>query len=136
MTDTIPPVPLTLPSRVDQAFPMLTSAQIARLAVHGQVRHVQRGEVLMEAGEQTPRFFVVTAGHIAIVRPSGVTEELVAVLRPGQFTGEVTMRSGRRGPVRIRAGEAVAVRAPVQTGGHHDTVLLLAPLLQRVELTP
>ena len=70
MTDTIPPVPLTLPSRVDQAFPMLTSAQIARLAVHGPVRHVQRGEVLMEAGEQTPRFFVVTAGHIAIVRPS------------------------------------------------------------------
>ena len=35
MTDTIPPVPLTLPSRVDQAFPMLTSAQMARLAVHG-----------------------------------------------------------------------------------------------------
>ena len=50
MTDTMLPVPLTLPSRVDQVFPTLTAAQIARLAVHGQVRHVQRGEVLMEAG--------------------------------------------------------------------------------------
>src|SRR2546428_13893930 len=109
MTDTIPPVPLTLPSRVDQAFPILTSEQIARIAAHGQVRHVQRGEVLMEVGEQTPRFFVVTAGHIAIVRPSGNTEEPVAVLRPGQFTGEVTMLSGRRGFVRIRAGEPGAV---------------------------
>src|SRR5205809_7184657 len=105
MADTIPPVPLTLTSRVDQAFPMLTSAQIARIAVHGQVRHVQRGEVLMEVGEQTPRFFVVTAGHIAIVRPSGDTEEPVAVLRPGQFTGEVTMLSGRRGFVGMRGGE-------------------------------
>jgi thioredoxin reductase (NADPH) len=142
MTDTIPPVPLTLTSRVDQAFPMLTSAQIARIAVHGQVRHVQRGEVLMEAGEQTPRFFVVTAGHIAIVRPSGVTEELVAVLRPGQFTGEVTMLSGRRGLVRIRAGEAGAVielerdhvLALVQTDGELSEILLRAFLLRRVEL--
>ena len=142
MTDTIPPVPLTLTSRVDQAFPMLTSAQIARIAVHGQVRHVQRGEVLMEAGEQTPRFFVVTAGHIAIVRPSGVTEELVVVLRPGQFTGEVTMLSGRRGLVRIRAGEAGAVvelerdyvLALVQTDGELSEILLRAFILRRVEL--
>src|SRR6266705_2607914 len=142
MTDTIPPVPLTLNSRVDQAFPMLTSAQIARIAVHGQVRHVQRGEVLMEAGEQTPRFFVVTAGHIAIVRPSGVTEELVVVLRPGQFTGEVTMLSGRRGLVRIRAGEAGAVvelerdyiLALVQTDGELSEILLRAFILRRVEL--
>jgi len=133
---------LTLTSRVDQAFPMLTSAQIARIAVHGQVRHVQRGEVLMEAGEQTPRFFVVTAGHIAIVRPSGVTEELVAVLRPGQFTGEVTMLSGRRGLVRIRAGEAGAVialerdhvLALVQTDGELSEILLRAFILRRVEL--
>jgi thioredoxin reductase (NADPH) len=142
MTDTIPSVPLTLASRVDQVFPMLTSEQIARIAAHGQVRHVQRGEVLMEVGEQTPRFFVVTAGHIAIVRPSGVTEEFVAVLQPGQFTGEVTMLSGRRGFVRIRAGEPGAVievarehvLALVQTDGELSEILLRAFLLRRVEL--
>jgi thioredoxin reductase (NADPH) len=142
MTDTIPSVPLTLAARVDQVFPMLTSEQIARIAAHGQVRHVQRGEVLMEVGEQTPRFFVVTAGHIAIVRPSGVTEEFVAVLQPGQFTGEVTMLSGRRGFVRIRAGEPGAVievarehvLALVQTDGELSEILLRAFLLRRVEL--
>src|SRR5262244_1682128 len=109
MKNTMPSVPLALTSRVDQVFPMLTPEQIARLAVHEQVRHVQRGEVLMEAGDQPSRFFVVTAGHIAIVRPSGGTEEPVAVLQPGQFTGEITMLSGRRGFVRIRAGEPGAV---------------------------
>ena len=69
MTDTTPPVPLTLASRVDQVFPTLTPEQIARLAVHGQVRHVQRGEVLMEAGEQPSRFFVVTAGTSRLSGP-------------------------------------------------------------------
>jgi len=63
MPETTPPVPLTLASRVGQVFPILTPEQIARIAVHGQVRHVQRGEVLMETAEQPPRFFVVTAGH-------------------------------------------------------------------------
>ncbi len=142
MTDTIPPVPLTRASRVDQVFPTLTAAQIARLAVHGQVRHVQRGEVLMEAGEQPSRFFVVTAGHIEIVRPSGSTEALVAVLRPGQFTGEVTMLSGRRGFVRMRAGEPGAVLeverdhvlALVQTDSELSEILLRAFLLRRVDL--
>ena len=142
MTDTMLPVPLTLASRVDQVFPTLTAAQIARLAVHGQVRPVQRGEVLMEAGEQPSRFFVVTAGHIEIVRPSGSTEALVAVLRPGQFTGEVTMLSGRRGFVRMRAGEPGAVieverdhvLALVQTDSELSEILLRAFLLRRVEL--
>ena len=142
MTDTMLPVPLTRASRVDQVFPTLTAAQIARLAVHGQVRHVQRGEVLMEAGEQPSRFFVVTAGHIEIVRPSGSTEALVAVLRPGQFTGEVTMLSGRRGFVRMRAGEPGAVLeverdhvlALVQTDSELSEILLRAFLLRRVDL--
>ena len=142
MPETTPPVPLTLASRVDQVFPTLTAAQIARLAVHGQVRHVQRGEVLMEAGEQPARFCVVTAGHIEMVRPSGGTEALVAVLRPGQFTGEVTMLSGRRGFVRMRAGEPGAVieverdhvLALVQTDSELSEILLRAFLLRRVEL--
>jgi hypothetical protein len=60
-------------------------AQIARLAAHGHVRPVQRGEGLAEAGEPLARFFVVTAGQVALVRPAGVTEARVAVLRPGPF---------------------------------------------------
>jgi CRP-like cAMP-binding protein len=51
---------------------------------------VQRGEVLVEAGMPTARFFVVTAGQIGIVRLSGATEELIAIYGPGMFTGEVT----------------------------------------------
>jgi thioredoxin reductase (NADPH) len=69
MTDPHLPVPLTLAARVDQVFPTLTPAQIARVAAHGQVRRVQPGEVLVEAGDQVVPFFVVMAGQVEIIQP-------------------------------------------------------------------
>ena len=142
MTDPYLPVPLTLAARVDQVFPTLTPAQIARVAAHGQVRHVQPGEVLIEAGDQVVPFFVVTAGQVDIVQPYGTTETLVAVHRPGQFTGEVNMLSGRRTLVRARAsasGEVIQLDrdhllALVQTDGELSEIFLRAFLLRRVEL--
>jgi thioredoxin reductase (NADPH) len=142
MTETTSPVPVTLASQVDQVFPTLTPAQLARLAALGHARQVQRGEVLAEAGEPLARFFVVTAGQVELVRPSGVTEALVAVLRPGQFTGEVTMLSGSRGLVRLRAGQAGAVielerqhlLALVQTDSELSDIFMRAFILRRVEL--
>jgi thioredoxin reductase (NADPH) len=142
MTETTSPLPLTLASPVDQVFPTLTPAQIARLTAHGHVRQVQRGEVLAEAGAPLARCFVVTAGQVELIRPAGVTEVLVAVLRPGQFTGEVTMLSGRRGLVRLRAGEAGAVielarehlLALVQTDSELSEIFMRAFILRRAEL--
>jgi thioredoxin reductase (NADPH) len=142
MTDRPPTVPLTLASPADQVFPTLTSEQIARIAPHGHARRVQRGEVLVEAGERTPRFFVVTAGTLELVRLSGVIEELVAVCQPGMFTGEVHMLSGRRGLVHIRAGDPGEVievdrehlLALVQTDSELSDILMRAFILRRVEL--
>ena len=142
MTEPYLPVPLTLAARVDQVFPTLTPAQIARVAAHGQVRQVQPGEVLFEAGDQVVPFFVVTAGQVDIVQPYGTTETLVAVHRPGQFTGEINMLSGRRMLVRARAsaaGEVIQLDhdhllALVQTDGELSEIFLRAFLLRRVEL--
>src|ERR1051325_2688528 len=93
MADNIQPLPLTSDSRAEQVFPTLTPAQAAR----GRVRRLQPGEVLLEAGERSTRFFVVTAGRLHIVRRVCESEELVAVLGPGQFTGEMNGLLGRRG---------------------------------------
>src|SRR5260370_21910748 len=89
-------VPIAEESRAEQMFPTLTAAQVARIAGHGRVRQVAQGDVLVEPGEQTARFFVVTEGQVEIVRPTRAAEEPMAVLRPGQFTGEVHTRLGRR----------------------------------------
>ena len=43
-------LPLTS-SRVEQIFPKLTPVQIRRIAVHGHMRAMQRGEVLVEQGD-------------------------------------------------------------------------------------
>ena len=141
MTDTNPPLSLPLPGAPDHMFPTLTPAQLGRIAAHGHTRQVQRGEVLIQPGEQTIRFFVVTAGQVEIVRPSGA-DEVVAVLRPGQFTGEINMLSGRRGFVRIRVSESGAVievdrehlLSLVQTDSELSEILLRAFILRRVEI--
>lgn len=142
MTDTTPAIPLTVSSRVEHVFPTLTPGQIARVARHGHVRQVQSGEVLVEAGDRTTRFFVVNKGQVDIVRPSGAAEELVAGLRAGQFTGEINMLSGRRGLVRIRASESSDVIeldrqhlvALVQTDSELSEIFMRAFILRRVEI--
>ena len=107
MTDTALPIsPLTLSSGAERMFPTLTPAQIKRIAAHGVLRSIRPGEVLIEAGARVVPFFVVTAGRVEAVRPSGKAETLVTIHEPGQFTGEVNMLSGRPALVRSRASES------------------------------
>src|SRR2546426_5752180 len=103
---TTTPAPAAPPpgQRVEHIYPTLTPAHVARIAAHGRRRQVERGEVLVEAGEQTARFFVVASGRIDIFRRSGRGEGLVVSFGPGMFTGEGTMLSGRRGLAQVRAG--------------------------------
>src|SRR6185369_3604124 len=116
--------------------------QISRVAVHGHARHVDEGEVLVQAGEQTARLFVVIAGQIEIVHASEEKEETVAVFPPGTFTGEATMLSGRRGLAQIRAtqaGEVIEVDREdllslVQTDSELGDIFMRAFILRRVEL--
>src|SRR6266487_2237750 len=91
--ETIRTLPLSPGARVDHVFPTLTPAQIARIAAHGSARPVEAGDVLIEEGRQEVPFFVVKAGQIEIVRRSDAGEAIVAVHRPGQFTGEANMLS-------------------------------------------
>ena len=142
ITDNTQPIPLTTGSLSDHVFPTLTPAQVARVQAHGRAREVKAGEVLVEAGEQSTRFFVVTAGEIRLVRQSGEVTEVVAVFGPGQFTGEINILSGRRGFVQIRAssaGEVIEVDrenllALVQTDSELSDILMRAFILRRVEL--
>jgi thioredoxin reductase (NADPH) len=137
-----PTMPAIVSARPDQIFPRLTAAQINRIAVHGHVRSVAAGEVLIEAGEHVVPFFVVKSGEVEIVRPDPARETLVAVHTAGHFTGETNMISGRRALFRARvrtAGEVIEVErdalvALVQTDEELGEILVRAFLLRRVEL--
>ena len=135
-----PPPSSSVAAPPDHMFPTLTPAQIARIGAHGLTRPIQGGEVLIEPGQQATRFFVVTAGQVEIVGPSGA--DPVAILQQGQFTGEVNMLSGRPGLVRLRVTEPGAVievdrqqlLGLVQTDSELSEILLRAFILRRVEI--
>src|SRR5688572_12081606 len=107
MSDPDPPIQLTsMASAAERMFPTLKPEQIARAAAHGHMRLVQTGEVLVEAGTQNTRFFIVRTGRLEIVRSPGPDEQVVTSLGPGQFTGETSMLAGRRAMVQTRVREA------------------------------
>jgi thioredoxin reductase (NADPH) len=134
--------PAAFIAQAERVFPILTPTQIARVAARGRVRPTRRGEVLFDAGAAVIPFFVVTAGEVEIVRPSGTAEELVVIHKPGQFTGEANMLTGRRSLVRGRvreSGEVIELDreqllALVQTDTELSEIIMRAFILRRVEL--
>jgi thioredoxin reductase (NADPH) len=129
-------------TNVEQTFPKLTLDQVARVAAHGRVRRVERGEVLVSVGMPTASFFVVNSGTIELVQPGGNGEATLRVITPGEFTGEVSMLSGRRYIVTLRVGEPgelIEVKrddllALVQTDAELSEILVRAFLLRRAAL--
>ena len=135
-------VPLTISPREEQIFPVLTAAQIARVDAHGKRRTLQRGEVLFEAGAQHYPSFVVLSGELEAVRNTCTGEEIAATARPGQFTGELNLVTGRRGLATIRvteSGEAIefhrdSLLAMLQTDAELSEIFMRAFILRRVML--
>lgn len=142
MSDTKPASEAFRGEQRDRMFPRLTSEQMARVAVHGQTRRVEAGQVLMEAGEEYSRFFVVKTGQIDAVRVSGDAQEVVAICQAGQFTGELNLLSGRRSLVRLcvsEPGELIQLDRDrlvglVQADSELGEILMRAFILRRVEL--
>jgi thioredoxin reductase (NADPH) len=141
MSNTRRGLPLTR-AHVEQIFPKLTPAQIRRIAARGQMRAMERGEVLYEQGDSAASFFVVVSGELEVVRPSGAVETLVTVHGSGQFTGEVGTLSGRRTLFRVRAtkpGKVIELDrqhmlALMQSDAELGEILTRAFILRRVEL--
>ena len=131
----------TLESR-DRIFPKLTLSQLNRVAAHGRKRVFAPGEVLRSPGEAVHSLFVVCTGTIEIVTRSALTEQRVAILEPGMFTGEVSMLSGQPSMALTRAREASEVVEVdrkdllnlIQTDGELSELFMRAFVLRRAEL--
>src|SRR5258708_3534972 len=97
-----------LPSALDtrtQAFPVLSVSQIDRIRACSRSRPVAAGDILFEPGDENVPFYVLLSGGMEIVQPDLGGERLIAKHGPAQFTGEMTMISGRRCLVRGRVQE-------------------------------
>ena len=123
-------------------FPVLSAAQISRIASHGLIRPITRGEVLIEGGQTDVPFFVVKAGEIEVIRPSALGDLLIAIVRTDQFTGDISMILGRPALMRLRvreSGEVVQLtrdqmHALIQADAEMSEVLMTALIYRRMEL--
>jgi thioredoxin reductase (NADPH) len=134
-----------LEQRRAQMFPKLTAAQLARLERQGICLQTHAGEILLELGEIPRGVFVVAAGSVeALVPPSATqaesTYELLYLLTPGDFTGEMSTLRGTRALARIRVREAGAVllidaeqlRRIVQNDAELSELFMRAFILRRM----
>ncbi len=142
VTENMRSTPLTNAADAPLMFPTLSSVQIARIASHGVIRPITRGDVLIEGGQSDVPFFVLKAGEIEVIRPSGLGDLLIAVLNPAQFTGDVSMILGRPAQMRVRvrsSGEVVQLtrnqmHALIQTDAEISEVLMRALIHRRIAL--
>jgi len=98
------PLPSALNPRT-QAFPILTAAQIIRVRSASKLRQSKKDEILFDVGDTNVPLFVLISGSMEIAQPDVTGEGPIATHGPGEFTGEMTMISGRRCLVRGRVTE-------------------------------
>ncbi|MCY1058249.1 cyclic nucleotide-binding domain-containing thioredoxin-disulfide reductase [Nannocystis sp. SCPEA4] len=129
--------------RREATFPRLSEAQQARLCRYGRRRPTRAGEVVFDQGDVGTNFFIILSGTLEVVQPGydGV-EHPVVIHEPGQFTGEITMLTGRPNLVRGRIGEPGelleidrdGLRHIVQVEAEIGELLMRAFILRRVSL--
>jgi thioredoxin reductase (NADPH) len=125
-----------------EAFPVLTAEQINRIRPLSKLRKVKVGEILFEPGDLEIPFFVLLSGSMEIVQPDMQGERPIVNHDAGEFTGEITMISGRRGLVRGRVTEAgeflemssADLRTLVARDAELSEIFMRAFILRRVAL--
>jgi len=142
LTENISSTPLIDSVTEPFMFPKLTAEQIERIAAHGVLRPITRGEVLIESGRYDVPFFIVKAGEIEVIRPSALDDLLIAIVRKDQFTGDISMILGRPALMRLRVsvpGEVVELtrdqmHALIQSDAEMSELLMTAFISRRIEL--
>ena len=134
-----------LPSALDartQTFPVLSSWQIDRIRSCSRSRQVAAGDILFEPGDENVPFYVLLSGRMEIVQPDLAGEHLIAKHGPGEFTGEMTMISGRRCLARGRVTEpgefleltGDGLRSLVARDAELSDIFMRAFILRRLQL--
>jgi thioredoxin reductase (NADPH) len=141
MTQALPTID-DLTTRRAQVFPVLTEAQLARVAAFGAEKTFAVGEIVFEQGESDVPFYVILDGKLEVVHPHGKLEDPVTVHGKGEFTGEVSLLTDRRslvrgralGPLRVLRVEHARLRSLIQTDPDLSELFMRAFILRRVAL--
>ena len=81
------------------AFPRLSDEQLAALDEFAACQSFQDGEMLFKVGESDFKFFIIRKGKVEIVEQSSGKQKTVTVHEEKEFTGDITMLTGKPSPV-------------------------------------
>ena len=136
-----------LEQRRAQMFPKLTAAQLARLERQGTRMQTRAGEILVDLGAPPRGVFVVAAGSVEALAPPSAAQaasgyELLYLLSPGDFTGEMSTLRGTPALGRVRVREAGTVllidaeqlRRIVQNDAELSELFMRAFILRRMSV--
>ena len=102
-SNTQAPQPRTQPP-LHTSFPGFSESAIERLRLFGVEQRVETATLLFSRGDRDVDMFVVLDGRLEVFETDGQgTENIVAVLSPGQFTGELDLLDNRQTLLGCRA---------------------------------
>ena len=89
-----------------ELFAELSESDIDRLAKVTVVRDFKAGDVIVREGELGVAFYVVSTGHVEVIKGLGTgNEQTVATLGPGDFFGEMALFDNQVRSHSVRARE-------------------------------
>lgn len=91
--------------RIEQTFPVLGPEQIERISGFGGIERLPRHAALFRRDDRATDFFLIHEGAIELDDGPDAAPTVVAVLRRGQFTGELDLFNERRVLVSARMAE-------------------------------
>ncbi|MBN1204950.1 MAG: cyclic nucleotide-binding domain-containing protein [Myxococcaceae bacterium] len=102
-------------------FPTFPPDVLEEMRRKGRLRVFQPGEALFTEGQQEHDFFFLLSGEVRITRRQESEEQVLALRRPGEFTGEISLLAGGPalatgravGPVRVLEWKAETFRRMV-----------------------
>jgi thioredoxin reductase (NADPH) len=96
----------------DDAFPRLTSDDLAVLESFGTRRRVEVGDLLFHTGDASYDFFATTTATVQIINETDGIDQVITEHGPARFLGELNLLTGQRVYLTARvsaAGEVIAV---------------------------
>ncbi|MEW4486651.1 FAD-dependent oxidoreductase [Thalassoglobus sp. JC818] len=98
------------------AFPTLTDNEISCIEQLGTCRSLSDGDILFETGDHNISFFAIKSGEVLITESSSGRSKEVHTHRQCEFTGDVSMLTGRPSVVTATAnGDCEVVEIPACT---------------------
>ena len=125
-----------------EAVHRLSAQDLAQLLPEFQVQTIAPGTTIIREGEQADAFYILDAGEVTVTSTTEGREQMVGVLRPGSYFGELGLLSGQPRAATVRASgptDAIVLRTAKAgfeklISGVTDTqVDLAAALMERLK---